>query len=85
MSVGDVPEEDYMSPLSEAEISHEAPMTGGFGDEISASILERCFLRLEALIARICGLDTPFPLVFEPFYLPTKNKILDAIKSTVKY
>ncbi|CAA2972061.1 2-oxoisovalerate dehydrogenase subunit beta 1, mitochondrial-like isoform X1 [Olea europaea var. sylvestris] len=66
-------------------VSHEAPITGGFGAEISASITERCFLRLEAPVARVCGLDTPFPLVFEPFYLPTKNKILDAIKSTVNY
>ncbi|BFG33360.1 hypothetical protein CerSpe_196340 [Prunus speciosa] len=66
-------------------ISHEAPVTGGFGAEISASIVERCFLRLEAPVARVCGLDTPFPLVFEPFYMPNKNKILDAIKSTVNY
>ncbi|KAJ9541500.1 hypothetical protein OSB04_028006 [Centaurea solstitialis] len=66
-------------------ISHEAPVTGGFGAEISASIVERCFLRLEAPVARVCGLDTPFPLVFEPFYMPTKNKILDAIKDTVNY
>ncbi|XP_057250575.1 2-oxoisovalerate dehydrogenase subunit beta 1, mitochondrial isoform X1 [Beta vulgaris subsp. vulgaris] len=66
-------------------ISHEAPVTAGFGAEIAASIVERCFLRLEAPIARICGFDTPFPLVFEPFYLPTKNKAMDAIKSTVKY
>ncbi|XP_048594367.1 2-oxoisovalerate dehydrogenase subunit beta 1, mitochondrial isoform X1 [Brassica napus] len=66
-------------------ISHEAPVTGGFGAEISATILERCFLKLEAPVSRVCGLDTPFPLVFEPFYMPTKNKILDAIKSTVNY
>ncbi|GKA11486.1 2-oxoisovalerate dehydrogenase subunit beta 1, mitochondrial [Tanacetum coccineum] len=66
-------------------ISHEAPVTGGFGAEISASIVERCFLRLEAPVARVCGLDTPFPLVFEPFYMPTKNKILDAIKDTVNF
>nr|KAJ0220866.1 hypothetical protein LSAT_V11C200068470 [Lactuca sativa] len=66
-------------------ISHEAPVTGGFGAEISASIVERCFLRLEAPVARVCGLDTPFPLVFEPFYMPNKNKILDAIKDTVNY
>ncbi|EOY31644.1 Branched-chain alpha-keto acid decarboxylase E1 beta subunit, BETA1 isoform 4 [Theobroma cacao] len=26
-------------------VSHEAPVTGGFGAEISASIVERCFLR----------------------------------------
>ncbi|XVE78728.1 hypothetical protein DITRI_Ditri14bG0001800 [Diplodiscus trichospermus] len=66
-------------------ISHEAPVTGGFGAEISATIVERCFLRLESPVARVCGLDTPFPLVFEPFYMPTKNKILDAIKATVNY
>lgn len=66
-------------------VSHEAPVTGGFGAEISSSITERCFLRLEAPVARVCGLDTPFPLVYEPFYMPTKNKILDAIKATVNY
>ncbi|OVA11544.1 Transketolase-like [Macleaya cordata] len=55
-------------------VSHEAPVTGGFGAEISASITERCFLRLEAPVARTCGLDTPFPLVFEPFFMPNKNK-----------
>lgn len=31
-------------------------------------------LQLEAPVSRVCGLDTPFPLVFEPFYMPTKNK-----------
>ncbi|GJN24639.1 hypothetical protein PR202_gb12392 [Eleusine coracana subsp. coracana] len=61
-------------------VSHEAPITGGFGAEIAASIAERCFQRLEAPVARVCGLDTPFPLVYEPFYMPTKNKVLDAIK-----
>ncbi|KAL2940672.1 2-oxoisovalerate dehydrogenase subunit beta 2 mitochondrial [Bienertia sinuspersici] len=61
-------------------ISHEAPVTGGFGGEIAASIVERCFLRLEAPIARICGFDTPFPLVFEPLYLPTKSKFYRIFK-----
>lgn len=28
------------------QISHEAPITGGFGAEISATILERCFLKV---------------------------------------
>ncbi|XP_058105888.1 2-oxoisovalerate dehydrogenase subunit beta 1, mitochondrial isoform X2 [Magnolia sinica] len=66
-------------------VSHEAPLTGGFGAEIAASIAERCFLKLEAPVARICGLDTPFPYALEPFYMPTKNKILDGIKATVNY
>lgn len=32
--------------LPSLQISHEAPITGGFGAEISASIVERCFLRV---------------------------------------
>jgi len=66
-------------------VSHEAPLTGGFGAEIAASITESCFLRLEAPVSRVCGLDTPFPLVYEPFYIPSKNKILDAIKASVNF
>ncbi|KAG0464797.1 hypothetical protein HPP92_018961 [Vanilla planifolia] len=55
-------------------VSHEAPLTGGFGAEISASIAESCFLRLEAPVARICGLDTPFPLVYEPLLHANKEQ-----------
>lgn len=29
-----------------SQISHEAPVTGGFGAEIAASVVERCFLRV---------------------------------------
>ncbi|MGB1403314.1 MAG: alpha-ketoacid dehydrogenase subunit beta, partial [Porticoccaceae bacterium] len=43
-------------------ISHEAPLTGGFAGEIAATIQQYCFLNLEAPIARVTGLDTPFPL-----------------------
>ncbi|KAL0742937.1 hypothetical protein Bca4012_084450 [Brassica carinata] len=108
-AVEEVPEHDYMIPLSEAEviregnditlvgwgaqltegiscelidlktllpwdketveasvkktgrllISHGAPVTGGFGAPQQSS-------NLEAPVSRVCGLDTPFPLVFEP-------------------
>lgn len=53
-------------------IAHEAPTTGGFGGELAATIQEECFLHLEAPIQRVCGWDTPFPLVNEPFYVPDK-------------
>ncbi|CAB4058869.1 BCKDHB [Lepeophtheirus salmonis] len=59
-------------------IAHEAPITGGFGAELAASITENCFLNLESPIQRICGYDTPFPLIFEPFYLPDKWRCLEA-------
>lgn len=66
-------------------VTHEAPLSVGFGAELAAKIQEKCFLHLEAPIKRVCGYDTPFPLVFEPFYLPDRFKILEAIKETVKY
>ncbi|KAJ3128246.1 hypothetical protein HK100_009277 [Physocladia obscura] len=66
-------------------ISHEAPHTGGFGGEIAAAIQERCFLKLEAPIARVCGWDTPFPLVFEKFYVPSMIRCLDEIERIMKY
>lgn len=46
---------------------------------------ERCFLYLEAPVQRVCGYDTPFPLVFEKYYVPGRLKVLDAIRAAVKY
>ena len=66
-------------------ISHEAPLTGGFAGEIAATIQQHCFLNLEAPIARVTGLDTPFPLAQEKYYLPDYLKIVEAIKATVSY
>ncbi|ADN76559.1 Transketolase central region [Ferrimonas balearica DSM 9799] len=145
-SVGEVPEEDYQLPLSEAEvvkpgtditllgwgaqmelienaakraeamgisceiidlrtllpwdvdtvaasvektgrllISHEAPLTGGFAGEIAAAIQERCFLYLESPIARVCGLDTPYPLMLEKEHMANEHKIFEAIKASVNF
>ena len=66
-------------------VTHEAPVTCGFGAEITSKIQEKCFLHLEAPVKRVCGYDVPFPLAFEPFYLPDRFKLFDAIKATVKF
>lgn len=68
-----------------AIVSHEAPVTGGFGAEVASTIQERCFLNLEAPIERVCGWDTPFPLVFEKVYLPDVWRNLEAIKKAVNF
>lgn len=65
-------------------VSHEAPVTCGFGAEVVASMQQRCFWHLEAPIQRVCGYDTPFPLVYEKYYIPDELKNLDAIVSVVK-
>lgn len=66
-------------------ISHEAPITGGFAAEIASKIQEHCFLSLEAPIRRVCGYDTPFPLVYEKMYIPDHLKLLEAIKETTSF
>lgn len=66
-------------------ISHEAPLTGGFAGEIAATIQERCFLYLESPIARVTGLDTPFPLALEKEYLPDHLKVFEAIRASVEF
>jgi 2-oxoisovalerate dehydrogenase E1 component beta subunit len=66
-------------------INHEAPLTGGFAGEIAATIQQECFLSLESPISRVCGLDTPYPLVHEKEYMPDELKTFEAIKATVAY
>jgi 2-oxoisovalerate dehydrogenase E1 component beta subunit len=34
-------------------VSHEAPVTGGFGAELAAEVTKRCFLKMEAPPARV--------------------------------
>lgn len=46
---------------------------------------EECFLHLEAPVQRVTGHDTPFPHVFEPFYLPDKWRCFDAVKKILHY
>jgi len=66
-------------------VTHEAPLTGGFAGEIASEVARRCFLRLEAPPLRVCGADTPFPLVLEPLYLPGVERVLEAIVQSAKY
>ena len=66
-------------------ISHEAPLTGGFAGEISAMISDKCFLHLESPIARVCGLDTPYPLIQEKEYVADHLKIFEAIKASINF
>ena len=67
-----------------AVIVHEAPLTGGFGAEISALISERCLYSLLAPVRRVTGWDTIFPLKRgEAHYLPSIERIVAAALSTL--
>ena len=67
-------------------IVHEAPKTAGLGAEIAASIMENCFLHLEAPVQRVCGFDTIMPYYkLELEYLPDAERIGKAITETMAY
>jgi 2-oxoisovalerate dehydrogenase E1 component beta subunit len=66
-------------------VSHEAPRTGGFGAEVAAEVQERCFAALAAPVQRVCGFDTPFPLVFERNYVPDALRVYEAIRRACQY
>jgi len=66
-------------------IAHEANYTCGFGSELAATIQKECFLNLEAPVERVCGWDTPFPHIQEPFFIPDKWRCFEAIQNVVDY
>jgi len=76
---------ESVSKTGRLVVAHEAPITGGFGAEVAATVQDRCFLNLEAPIQRVCGYDTPFPHIFEPWYMPDKHRCLAAVKKVMDY
>jgi 2-oxoisovalerate dehydrogenase E1 component beta subunit len=66
-------------------VVHEAPATGGFGAELAAAVQARAFASLQAPILRVCGFDTPFPYSLEDHYLPSADRILEALMRTIEY
>ncbi|MEM3715750.1 MAG: pyruvate dehydrogenase (acetyl-transferring) E1 component subunit alpha [Candidatus Bathyarchaeia archaeon] len=68
-----------------AVIVHEACKTCGFGAEIAALIMEKAFDYLDAPVVRVAGADVPIPMspVLEAEVIPSKEKIIDAVKSII--
>jgi 2-oxoisovalerate dehydrogenase E1 component beta subunit len=67
-------------------VVHEAPLTLGMGAEIAARVMEEAFDHLEAPVARVTGWDVPYPPAsLEQHYLPSVDRIAEAVRRTVKY
>ncbi len=63
-----------------AVVVHEAAGFGGYGGEVAARLTEQCFYYLEAPVARVTGLDVPYPPPhLEHLHLPSADRVLDAI------
>jgi pyruvate/2-oxoglutarate/acetoin dehydrogenase E1 component len=65
-------------------VVHEAPRTLGFGAEVVARIVEECFDRLKAPVARVTGYDVPYPPAsLEERYRPSVERIAAAVHRVV--
>ncbi len=75
-----------VSKTGRAVVVHEAVKTLGLGAEISARIMERNFLGLEAPVKRITGWDIPIPLpTYEDYFYPNTKRILKGIIETARF
>jgi pyruvate dehydrogenase E1 component beta subunit len=69
-----------------AVVVHEAQVTGGFGGEIAARIMEDDFLSLQAPVVRVGGFDIPYPPAkLEDVHLPDVDRVLDAVDKVLNY
>ena len=67
-------------------IVNEAPKTGSFASELSASIAEDVMLFLKSPVMRVSAYDTVLPLPkLEDYYMPSVEKIRRAIADVTRY
>jgi len=67
-------------------VLHEAPLTGGFGGEVAATVGREAFEWLDAPVARLGALDTPVPFApaLEALHSP-KGRLMPALRELLAY
>jgi pyruvate dehydrogenase E1 component beta subunit len=66
-------------------VVHEAPMSGGFGAEVAATLASEAFYDLDAPIARVASYDVPYPAApLEGWYLPSVERVVAAARKTAR-
>ncbi len=67
-------------------VVHEAPVVGGLGAEIAASVSAECFYQLESPVLRVGGFSVPYPPArIEDVYLPDLDRVLEAVDRAMAY
>jgi pyruvate dehydrogenase E1 component beta subunit len=66
-------------------IVEEDNLTGGWAADIVAIVAEEAFFWLDAPVKRVSAPDTPAPFapVMEQFYVPSTERVVQAVKSTL--
>jgi 2-oxoisovalerate dehydrogenase E1 component len=75
-----------VAQTSRALVLHEAPLTGGFGGEIAATIGREAFEWLDAPVERLGALDIPVPFAkaLEAVFSP-KGRLVPALRKLLAY
>ncbi len=69
-----------------AVVVQEAQTFVSLGSEIAARIQEECFYHLEAPVLRVGGYNIPYPPSrFEEEFLPTLDRVLDAVDRSLEH
>jgi pyruvate dehydrogenase E1 component beta subunit len=70
-----------------AVIVHEAPTFGGFGGEIAGILADRAIDYLDGPVKRVGAPFTPIPnwIKMEEYYLPSVDKIVDAVAEIIRF
>jgi 2-oxoisovalerate dehydrogenase E1 component beta subunit len=69
-------------------IVHEDNLTGGVGAEVAALVAEEAFEHLDGPIMRLCGPDVPtmpFAQTLEDAYMPSTERVAEAIRKMAAY
>jgi pyruvate dehydrogenase E1 component beta subunit len=75
-----------VSATGRAVVVQEAPLSGGFGAEVVATLHQEAFMSLDAPIARVASWDTPYPPgSLESHFLPSIARVVEAARQTVAF
>jgi len=75
---------DAVRRTGKAVVVHEAPLSGGFGAEIVATIQQEAFYSMDAPVVRVASWDVPYPPgSLEDHYLPSVERVRRATQKLV--
>ena len=77
---------DSVRRTGRAVVVHEAQTFLGLGAELAARVQQDCFYHLEAPVLRVGGYNIPYPPSrFEEEFLPSVDRVLDAVDRSLGY
>jgi len=77
---------DSVRRTGRALVLHEAPLTGGFGGEVAATLGREAFEWLDAPVERVAALDSPVPFsrALEQVFSP-RERLLPVLRELLAY